>query len=129
MPETTTRPIEKRLAAPAPVAVSNGNNPVTMAAFLASLNYNAWILPALLVVPTLGALLVWAHGAVAGQGEAAAMTARRLTLAVLVIEFVLSIGLWWSLDIASADWQAVFDVPWIEAWGRASPSAWTDFPS
>ncbi|HWP69628.1 MAG TPA: NADH-quinone oxidoreductase subunit M [Gemmatimonadaceae bacterium] len=88
-----------------------------MAAFLASLNYNAWILPALLIVPTLGALLVWAHGAVAGQGEAAAMTARRLTLAVLVIEFVLSIGLWWSLDVASADWQAVFDRPWIEAWG------------
>ncbi len=88
-----------------------------MAAFLASLNYNAWILPALLILPTVGALVVWIHGAVAGQGESAAMTARRLTLWILVLEFLLSIGLWWSLDPSSADWQAIFDKPWIEAWG------------
>ncbi len=88
-----------------------------MAALLASLNYNAWILPALLIIPTLGALLIWVHGAIAGQEEPAAMTARRLTLWILVLEFVLSIGLWWSLDQTSADWQAVFDKPWIEAWG------------
>ena len=88
-----------------------------MAAFLESLNYNAWILPALLIIPTIGALLVWAHGAVAGQDASAAMTARRLTFAILVVEFVLSMGLWWSLDAQSADWQAVFDVPWIDAWG------------
>jgi NADH-quinone oxidoreductase subunit M len=88
-----------------------------MAALLVSMNYNAWILPALLVIPTIGALVVWVHGAVAGQGEAAAMTARRVTLAVLVLEFVISIGLWWSLDTQSADWQAVVDIPWIEVWG------------
>jgi NADH-quinone oxidoreductase subunit M len=88
-----------------------------MAAFLASLNYNAWILPALLIIPTAGALLIWVHGAVAGQGEASQMTARRLTLAILILEFLVSVGLWWSLDTQSADWQAVFDAPWIEAWG------------
>ena len=88
-----------------------------MAAFLASLNYNAWVLPVLLLIPTAGALLVWAHGAIAGQAEAASMTARRITLAVLVVEFIVSIGLWWSLDQQSAEWQAVFDRPWIEAWG------------
>jgi NADH-quinone oxidoreductase subunit M len=88
-----------------------------MADFLASLNYNAWVLPALLIIPTVGALALWIHGAVAGQGEGSAMTARRFTLAVLVLEFIVSIGLWWSLDARSADWQAVFDVPWIEAWG------------
>ena len=88
-----------------------------MAAFLASLHYNAWILPALLLIPTVGALVVWVHGAVAGQDEAAAMTARRVTLVLLVLEFVLSIGLWWSLDTQSADWQAVVDVPWIQVWG------------
>jgi NADH-quinone oxidoreductase subunit M len=88
-----------------------------MAAFLASLNYNAWILPVLLAIPTIGALAIWIHGAVAGQGEAAAMTARRVTLAILSVEFILSIGLWWSLDPQSADWQAVFDASWIEAWG------------
>jgi len=88
-----------------------------MAAFLESLNYNAWILPALLIIPTIGALLVWAHGAVAGQDVSAAMTARRLTFAILVLEFVLSMGLWWSLDAQSADWQAIFDVGWISSWG------------
>ena len=45
------------------------------------------------------------------------MTARRVTVGVLVLEFVLSIGLWWSLDQKSTAWQAVFDVKWIDAWG------------
>lgn len=90
-----------------------------MADFLASINYNGWILPALLALPLLGAFAVWLHGALGGGAESdnAAMTARRLTLAVLVLEFVLSIGLWWSLDASSANWQAVVDRPWIEAWG------------
>jgi NADH-quinone oxidoreductase subunit M len=88
-----------------------------MADFLASISYNAWILPALLILPTVGALLVWLHGAVAGQDEAASMTARRLTLFIFIVEFVLSIGLWWSLNPRNAQWQAVFDKPWIEAWG------------
>jgi NADH-quinone oxidoreductase subunit M len=88
-----------------------------MAEFLASINYNGWILPALLVVPTVGSLLIWLHGAIAGQGDAAAMTARRLTLLILVIEFALSVGLWWSLNPENASWQALYDKPWIEAWG------------
>ena len=90
---------------------------MNMAAFLASMNYNGWVLPVLLLIPTAGALAIWIHGAIAGQGEASAMTARRFTLAVLVLEFIVSIGLWWSLDQQSAGWQAVFDRPWIEAWG------------
>jgi NADH-quinone oxidoreductase subunit M len=45
------------------------------------------------------------------------MTARRLTFWILVLEFVLSMGLWWSLDQKSTGWQAVFDVQWIDAWG------------
>ncbi|NUQ11731.1 MAG: NADH-quinone oxidoreductase subunit M [Gemmatimonadaceae bacterium] len=88
-----------------------------MADFLASINYNAWVLPVLLALPVLGALLVWSHGALAGSGESSSMTARRMTLWILIAEFVLSAGLWWSLDSASAQWQAVYDRPWIEAWG------------
>ena len=88
-----------------------------MADFLASISYNAWILPALLIIPTVGSLLVWLHGAVAGQGEAASMVARRLTLWILILEFILSVGLWWSLDPTNAGWQAVYDKPWIEVWG------------
>src|SRR6185503_6255602 len=88
-----------------------------MADFLASISYNAWILPALLIIPTVGALLVLVHGAIAGQGDAAALTARRLTLWILILEFIVSIGLWWSLDPQNATWQAVFDRPWIDTWG------------
>ena len=63
-----------------------------MAAFLESLNYNGWILPVLLALPVVGALAVWAHRLAAGDRDAAAMFARRLTLAVFVIEFLLSLA-------------------------------------
>ena len=82
--------------------------------FLTSIQYNAWVLPALLALPTVGAILVWIHGYLTRGGDerardTAAMTARRVTFGVLVLEFVLSIGLWWSLDQKSTAWQAVFD--------------------
>ncbi len=86
--------------------------------FLTSINYNGWILPALLALPTLGAVLVWGMGAMSRAGDdAGANAARRVTFLVLLAEFVLSTGLWWSMDPKSAAWQAVFDVRWIDAWG------------
>ena len=93
-----------------------------MSALLESIGYNSWVLPALLIIPLLGALMVWAHGTtVAGAtGEALARgetMARRITLAVFVLEFIVSIGLWWSFNPASSGWQATFDVRWIDAWG------------
>jgi NADH-quinone oxidoreductase subunit M len=93
-----------------------------MAAFLESIGFNAWVLPALLIIPTVGALIVWAHGyslrgASEQAKEAGAMTARRLTFAVLLLEFLVSAGLWWSFDAASSGWQATVTWPWIDAWG------------
>jgi NADH-quinone oxidoreductase subunit M len=88
-----------------------------MAAFLASLHYNGWVLPVLLAIPTLGALVVWLYGATRGPADDTANTVRRITFAVLVLEFLVSLGLWWSLDPAVPTWQAVVDVPWIDAWG------------
>src|SRR5688500_13153660 len=41
-----------------------------MDAFLASIDYDRWILPALLIVPTLGALVILLQGAIAGRGGA-----------------------------------------------------------
>jgi NADH-quinone oxidoreductase subunit M len=87
-----------------------------MNAFLDALHYNAWVLPALLIIPTAGALLVWLGGRLV-QGEAGNRMARRLTFGVLVVELIVSLGLWWSLDSSVPDWQAVVDVPWIKAWG------------
>jgi NADH-quinone oxidoreductase subunit M len=88
-----------------------------MGAFLEGIGYNGWALPALLVIPTVGSLLVWAYGASARGRAGADQTTRRFTFAILVVEFIVSLGLWWSLDRADAGWQAVVDVPWIEAWG------------
>ena len=93
-----------------------------MAAFLESIGYNGWVLPALLVIPVVGALVVWLQGmGVRGAtGEALARsetTARRITFAVLVVEFVVSAGLWWSLDASSSAYQATFDRAWIDSWG------------
>ena len=88
-----------------------------MAALLASLNYNGWILPVLLALPTLGALVVWGVRFGSGDSDAAARFSRRFTLAVLLVEFLLSVGLWWSLDPANPTWQAVVDLPWIDSWG------------
>ncbi len=93
-----------------------------MQALLESIGYNSWVLPALLIIPLIGALLVWVHGATlkGATGDALASaetTARMITLATLLIEFVVSIGLWWSFDASSSGWQATFDAPWIDAWG------------
>ncbi|MCC6319513.1 MAG: NADH-quinone oxidoreductase subunit M [Gemmatimonadaceae bacterium] len=93
-----------------------------MATFLQSIGYHGWVLPALLVIPTLGALVVWLHGftrrgASEADQAAGAMVARRLTFAILVIEFLVSVGLWWSFDPASSGWQAAVDWPWIDSWG------------
>ena len=86
-----------------------------MAAFLTSVRYNAWILPALLAIPAAGALLVLALGR--GDEVAARRSARAVALVVFLIEFVVSAGLWWSYDPAVAGWQAVVRTSWIPSWG------------
>ncbi len=91
-----------------------------MNSFLSSINYHAWVLPALLILPTLGALAVWGHGLGLRTDEeraSGAHTARRLTLAVLVLEFVVSAGLWWSFDPTTSAFQATVEWPWIATWG------------
>src|SRR5919199_4649754 len=86
-----------------------------MAAFLTSVRYNAWILPALLAIPAVGALLVLALGR--GDEVAARRSARVVALVVFLVEFVVSAGLWWSYDPAVAGWQAVVRTSWIPSWG------------
>ncbi len=92
-----------------------------MNAFLDSIGYDAWVLPALLVLPLLGALLIWAQGA---RRDASVVDAeggpdfpRRVAFWTLVAEFVVSLGLWWSIDPGTASWQATVDRPWIPSWG------------
>src|SRR4051812_10991242 len=94
-----------------------------MNAFLTSIGYEHWILPALLIIPLLGAGVIWGAGAArdrtAGDEVAngAASLPRTLALAFFAIEFVVSMGLWWSFDAANPAWQSVVDMAWIPSWG------------
>ena len=93
-----------------------------MHAFLASIRYNDWILPVLLTLPLVGAGGVLLHGWLAARSsrstpERTAREVRVMALAYFVVEFVVSIGLWWSVDPNAADWQAYVNVPWIPFWG------------
>ncbi|HET7583786.1 MAG TPA: NADH-quinone oxidoreductase subunit M [Gemmatimonadaceae bacterium] len=97
-----------------------------MTDFLTSIGYNHWILPVLLVLPLVGAavVLLLAHARPdARDGEAAdsewsrSGAIRWATLIVFLLEFVLSVGLWWSYDPASPNWQAAVDWSWVPAWG------------
>ena len=92
-----------------------------MREFLLSVGYDHWILPALLVIPLLGALAVMAGGrAPEGDDEVltgAANRPRLLATIAFAIEFVLSLGLWWAFDPAVSGWQQLYDVAWIPSWG------------
>ena len=92
-----------------------------MREFLLSVGYDRWILPALLIIPILGALVVMAGGRQAeGEDEVASGAASRsrvLATAFFALEFVLSVGLWWAFDPAVAGWQQRFDMAWIPSWG------------
>ena len=95
-----------------------------MSDFLASIGYDAWVLPALLVIPVVGAVLIAAMNAMAPRAAADGTPsregfARGTALAVFVIELVVSMGLWWSFDPAlpGGQWQAALTLPWIPDWG------------
>src|SRR5256885_11959899 len=91
-----------------------------MAGFLDSIGYNSWVLPALLVIPLLGAVVILllparlgAESGVAAESPAA----RQLAFWFFVLEFVVSLGLWWSFNPADKGWQASVDKSWIPTWG------------
>ncbi len=94
-----------------------------MTAFLDSIGYMSWVLPALLVIPVIGAmivLLIPKGGTAPGGDEIAGGTAgtvRWVAFLTLLIECLVSLGLWWSFDPAAPNWQAAFDAPWIPNWG------------
>ncbi len=80
-----------------------------MQAFLAGLAYDRWALAALLWIPVLGAAAVLL---------APAAQAKRIALAATLVEFAVSLGLWWAYDPAgTAAVQLVAQHPWVPAWG------------
>jgi NADH-quinone oxidoreductase subunit M len=90
-----------------------------MATFLESIGYNSWVLPALLLIPLVGAVIILLVPVrdPAETGGVESPIARQLAFWFFVIEFVVSLGLWWSFNPADTGWQASIDVPWIPTWG------------
>ena len=91
-----------------------------MASFLDSIGYNLWVLPALLAIPLVGAVIVLMLPVREPAATAAGVetpAARQVALWLFVLEFVVSIGLWWSFNPADTGWQAPIDIGWIPTWG------------
>jgi len=91
-----------------------------MASFLDSIGYNSWILPALLLIPLGGAAIVLLLPARAGTADSTAIespAARQVAFWFFMLEFIVSLGLWWSFNPADTGWQASVDVAWIPTWG------------
>src|SRR5438067_13217055 len=92
--------------------------------FLLSMGYAGWVLPALLVLPVVGAIAIWIHGAMAKAAAAedevvsgAVVVPRLVALLTFVAELVVSLGLWWSVDPSAPGWSSYVDTTWIPAWG------------
>jgi len=79
-----------------------------MTEFLHSVGYGRWILDALLLVPLVGVLPML---------FLPAARAKHVALVVTVVEFVLSLGLWWAFDQTDPTMQFMVDVPWMAQWG------------
>ncbi|HUR92273.1 MAG TPA: NADH-quinone oxidoreductase subunit M [Gemmatimonadaceae bacterium] len=88
-----------------------------MIELLESIGYERWVLPALLIIPMIGAGVLLAL-ATRGNGDepGPARTARMIAFFTLLVEFIVSIGLWWSFE-SGAGWHASVDVAWIPTWG------------
>jgi NADH-quinone oxidoreductase subunit M len=88
-----------------------------MTQLLAAIGYTSWVLPALLIIPLVGAGVLLAL-AVGGKGDqpGPARSARMIAFLTLLVEFIVSVGLWWSFE-NGAGWHAPVDVRWIPTWG------------
>jgi NADH-quinone oxidoreductase subunit M len=79
-----------------------------MTQFLDSIGYGQWILHALILLPLAGTIPI-----LLGEER----SAKRMALAVTLLELVISLGLWWAFDVGNAGMQLVSSAPWIPRWG------------
>jgi NADH-quinone oxidoreductase subunit M len=76
--------------------------------FLEAIGYGGWVLHFLLWFPLVGMALVM-------LGPAS--RAKEVAFGVALVEFVVSIPLWFAFDALNAAFQFQTAVPWIESWG------------
>jgi NADH-quinone oxidoreductase subunit M len=79
-----------------------------MTELLDSIGYRHWALHALVLLPLLGVVPVLL-GPVS--------QAKRMALVVTLLEFLVSLGLWWVLDPTRGTLQLISNTPWIPSWG------------
>ncbi|MDQ6828221.1 MAG: NADH-quinone oxidoreductase subunit M [Gemmatimonadota bacterium] len=81
--------------------------------------YNHWIIPILLVLPLVGASLIYVISGGDDADGSFDKGPRRVAFWTLLLEFVISAGMWWSFDPAQSGWQMMTpkDYPWIPSWG------------
>ncbi|MEE8477512.1 MAG: hypothetical protein V3S19_04035, partial [Gemmatimonadales bacterium] len=75
-----------------------------MTDFLSSLGYSQWIIPVLLIVPIAGILPIL---------MVPAAQAKRIALVISTVVFVVSLGLWWTFDATSGNFQFGATIPWM----------------
>ena len=89
-----------------------------MTDLLLSMHYDSWILPALLIIPLVGAAVILTQRSrFMTDGSTEDTRPRRTAFVVLLVEFIVSMGLWWSFQPGIAGWQAGVDYSWIPMWG------------
>jgi NADH-quinone oxidoreductase subunit M len=90
-----------------------------MTDLLNSIGYNAWVLPALLLIPLIGAIVILLLPIADTSAEHGVEipAARAVAFWIFLIEFLVSLGLWWSYNPADTGWQAGVDFSWIPTWG------------
>jgi len=67
-----------------------------------------WVLTALIAIPLVGGLACFA---------VPESRAKSVAFATTIIEFAVSLPLFWTFDTSTADFQNAVSIPWIEAWG------------
>ena len=89
-----------------------------MSSFLESVSYHSWVLPALLLIPLVGAgILLLLPSRTDAPAAVENPAARQVAFWIFVVEFIVSLGLWWSFNPADTGWQAAIDLKWIPTWG------------
>jgi NADH-quinone oxidoreductase subunit M len=89
--------------------------------FLLSIGYDKWILPTLLFLPAVGAILTWLHGIYEYRtrhfGRQYEAFARWLPFCIFELEFILSLGMWFTYEPNGAAFQFTRTWAWIPDWG------------
>ena len=79
-----------------------------MTGLLEAIGYSRWVIHFLLAFPVLGLALL-----AAGVGR----DAKRFALGIALVEFIVSLPLWFVFNPGASGMQFTADVPWIPQWG------------